>query len=156
MALSATISAIISAIVSGAISYVVSRKVTKEKMETRIKLENEQRLNEWYERSVELARRTNDNWVDMMVGARKDYNMDIKDTFLNRHEELREHAARGEALGADKEVIQQLQKAARSLWDTVYQYDGGRSVSDIETNSPIPTLESIEETCNQKESVLDK
>lgn len=156
MALSAAISAIISAIVSGAISYVVSSKVTKEKVETRIKLENEQRLKEWYERSVELARRTNDNWIDMMIGARRDYNMDIKDTFLNRHEELREHAARGEALGADKEVIQQLQKAARSLWDTVHQYDGGRSVADIETNSPIPTLESIEETCNQKESIFDK
>lgn len=44
-----------------------------------------------------------------MASGEKDYDIDPKSTFLNRRDELREHAARGQVIGVDGDVVQNLQ-----------------------------------------------
>ena len=144
---------IVSALLSGIISYLVSRKVAKEQVQTQIQLENQQRLREWYERCIVLVKRTSDDWWEVMTSREKEYDIDAETKFLDRREELREHAARGKGLGADEEVVQDLQRAAGSLGHAVGELDSGKQLATIEKKTLLPTLDSIETACREKEIV---
>jgi len=149
----AVVSAVLSSILGGGISYLVSSRVAKEQVHTQIQAENQQRLREWYERSIALAQRTSDDWWDVMTSGEKDYDVDAKTTFLDRRDELREHAARGKAIGADENVVTDLHRAADSLGHAVSELDSGKQLAKIEKENLLPTLDAIEEACEQKNGV---
>lgn len=90
-----------------------------------------------------------------MTSGEKDYDIDAKSTFLDRRDELREHAARGQGLGADEDVVQDLQQAARGLEHAVSELDSGKQLATIEKETLLPTLDSIEATCNEKDLLSD-
>ncbi|TKX79539.1 hypothetical protein EXE53_15350 [Halorubrum sp. SD626R] len=145
----AVIAALISSIFGGAVSYLVSNKVAKRQVQEEMKLENEQRMREWYERANALAERTNDDWWEVMTSGERDYEVDAKTIFLDRRDELREHAAQGKGLGADEAVIENLQQAAADLDFAISQLDSGKELASIEKESLLPTLDKIEEECNE-------
>jgi hypothetical protein len=153
--IAAVVSATLSSILGGGISYIVSSKVAKKQVQTQIALENEQRLCEWYEQSIALVQRTRDDWWEVMTSGEKDYEIDAKSTFLDRRDELREHAARGQGLGADEDVVQNLQQAASSIGHAVSELDSGKNLAVIEKETLLPTLHEVEEICKQKDVLID-
>lgn len=90
-----------------------------------------------------------------MTSGERDYEIDAKSTFLDRRAELREHAARGQGLDADEDVIQNLQQAASSLGHAVSELDSGKNLATIEKETLIPTLDAIESVCEQKDVLTD-
>lgn len=88
-----------------------------------------------------------------MNSHEKDYEVDAKSTFLDRRDELPEHAAKGQGPGVDEDVVQNLQQAARSLGHAVSELDSGKQLATIEKETLLPTLDAIEETCQQKDGV---
>jgi len=150
------ISSIVSALLSGGISYVVSSKVAEEQVEAQIRLENEQRLRNWYEETIALVQRTSDDWWDVMTSGEKDYEVDAKEKFLNRRDELREHAAKGRGIQADEDIVQDLQTAASAIGHAVSELDSGKSLATIEKEQLIPTLNLIEDACKKKDLLSDE
>ena len=149
----ALVGAVVSAVLGGIVSYLVSSSVAKEQVQTQMELENDQRIREWYERSIALVQRTSDDWWDVMTSGEKDYDIDAQSTFLNRRDELREHAAKGRGLGVDEDIITDLHLAADSLSHGVSELDSGKQLAKIEKETLLPTLDSIEEACQQKDGV---
>lgn len=143
---------VISALLSGAISFFVSKRVAKEQAREQMRLEHQQRLREWYERCIALAQRTNDDWWEVMASGESDYDVDSEEIFLARRDELREHAARGQGLGADEEVVQNLKQASGHLNYATSKLDSGRKLADIEGDL-LPLLDLTEEMCEEKSDV---
>jgi hypothetical protein len=150
------LSSVVSAVLSGGISYVVSSRVAEEQVEAQIQLENEQRLREWYEQTIALVQRTHDDWWDVMASGEKDYDVDAKEKFLTRRDELRQHAAQGRGMQADETVVYDLKKAADAIGYAVNDLDSGESLATIEKADLIPTLDSIEDACKEKDLLSDE
>lgn len=147
------IAAIISTILGGGVSYFVSSSVAEDQVQAQMQLENEQRMQEWYERAIALAQRTSDDWWEVMTSGEKDYEVDAETIFIDRRDELREHAARGKGIGADEDVIVNIQQAAADLNYAVSQLDSGKQLASIEKESLLPALDTIEKKCNRKSVV---
>lgn len=153
MVSSAVTAAIVGAVLGGVVSYLVSSSVAKKQVQAQIKLENDQRVREWYERSIALAQRTEDDWWDVMPSGEKDYDIDAQTKFLNRRDELREHAAKGSGIGVDDAIVTDLRRAADSLGHAVNELDTGKQLAKIEKGALLPTLDSIENACKKKDGV---
>lgn len=67
-----------------------------------------------------------------MASGEKDYDVDAQSKFLNRRDELREHAAKGRGLGVDETLVPDLRRAADSLRHTVDEHDSGKDLAKIE------------------------
>ncbi len=151
----AIVGAFVSAVLGGIVSYLVSSSVAKEQVHTQMELENDQRIREWYERSIALVQRTSDDWWDVMASGEKDFDIDAESTLLNRRDEIREHAAKGRGLGVDDEIVTDLHRAADSLNHAVSELDSGKQLAKIEKETLLPTLDNIEEECQQKDGVSE-
>jgi len=88
-----------------------------------------------------------------MNSHENDYDVDAESTFLDRRDELREHAARGRGLGVDDDVVTDLHHAAASLGHAVNELGSGKQLANIEKGTLMPVLDKIEATCQDKDGV---
>lgn len=153
MASSAISAAVISAVLSGIISYFVSRKTATSQVRTQFEYQNMQKRKEWYEQAISLANRAEDDWWDAMGSGEKEYKVDAQSIFLERRDELREHAAKGEGLGVDVEVIVDLQGASDCFSQAANDLNSGADLATIEKKHLLPALDAVIEKSKEKEPI---
>ncbi len=125
-------------------------RIAERKAEKQFELQNEQKRLDWYERAATLAERTEDDWWDVMNRGEARYEIDAVDIFRSRRDELREHAARGEAVGVDSDTTEMLQSAAADLNLAVNRLDDGHELAKIEKGSLLRTLDNIKSESKER------
>lgn len=142
-----------SAIVGGIVSYFVSRHVAKEKIRTEYDLQSQWDKREWYKHSGTLAELVEHDWWEVMTSGEADYEVESADIFVERRDELREHAAEGKTLGVNEDVVLNLEQAAADLNYAINNLNDGAELADIEKEL-LPVLDSIEAGSQNKVDVL--
>jgi len=148
--LSLLVPPILGAAAGGAVSWYLAPRIAERKAEKQFELQNEQKRLDWYERAATLAERTEDDWWDVMNRGEARYEIDAVDIFRSRRDELREHAARGEAVGVDSDTTEMLQSAAADLNLAVNRLDDGHELAKIEKGSLLRTLDNIKSESKER------
>lgn len=134
------------AILSGLISWRVAIRTT----ERRIELQQERREREWYEKTVTIIDQANDDWWDVMASHEKAWEVEPLDTFQNRRDEIRQHAAEGKALGINEELLNRLRSIAGSFEIAADSLQSGEDLAKIEKGSLMPEMQRVEETVEER------
>jgi len=144
---------LLGAVAGGIVSYFVSGKVARDQIEAQYNLRNKRERRDWYKKANELAELTLSDWYDVMSSGEVDHDVDATGKFDTRREELRKHAAVGQSLNVDYDVVSNLEQAAADLSLALTQLDSGKDLAEIEHRLD-PMLEEVQEESQEKVSEL--
>lgn len=150
---SSIITTLLGAVAGGIVSYFVSGKVARDQIETQYSLQNKRERRDWYKRTNELAGLASSDWYDVMNSGKVDYEVNPTEKFQSNREELRKHAAVGQSLDVDYEVVSKLEQSAANFKLSLSHLDSGTNLADIEQEL-IPMLSEVQEESHEKVSEL--
>ena len=144
---------LLGAAAGGIVSYIVSGRVAREQIEAQYSLQNKRERREWYKKANELAELASSDWYDIMNSGEVDYEVSSTETFQSNREELRKHAAVGQSLDVDYEIVSELEQAAANFKLALSHLDSGTDLAAIE-HELIPMLNKVQEESQEQVSEL--
>lgn len=85
-----------------------------------------------------------------MNSDEKEWDVEPVDTFRERRDEIRQHAAEGKALGIDEDLINRLRSIAGSFEAATATLQSGEALAQIENQALMPEMRRVEQTVEKQ------